>query len=248
MRAVHEARYHDEGCFITLTYNAEHLPAGGTLVPQDFVKFMKRFRKAIAPKRVRFFHCGEYGDTLGRPHYHALIFGHDFDRANWEPIKRLANDHILYRSGELESYWSLQDRSIGFSSVAPMTFETAAYVSRYCTKKVTGPPAERHYGARRPEYSTQSRRPGLGAAYLKAYGAEIYRDDMIVIERGGKPVKMKPPRYYDALYEAVDFGRLARVKDERQLLAEKHKPSARQLEAMEIIGKQKGRMLKRPLT
>jgi hypothetical protein len=39
---------------------------------------MKRLRKKIQPLKIRFFHCGEYGDKTRRPHYHALIFGYGF--------------------------------------------------------------------------------------------------------------------------------------------------------------------------
>jgi hypothetical protein len=34
--------------------------------------------KKISPLKIRFFHCGEYGDKTRRPHYHALIFGYGF--------------------------------------------------------------------------------------------------------------------------------------------------------------------------
>jgi len=37
--------------------------------------FLKRLRKAIEPRIIRYFLCGEYGEKYGRPHYHALIFG-----------------------------------------------------------------------------------------------------------------------------------------------------------------------------
>ena len=39
---------------------------------------MKRLRKKLHPLKIRFFHCGEYGDKTRRPHYHALIFGYSF--------------------------------------------------------------------------------------------------------------------------------------------------------------------------
>ena len=79
VRCMHEASLHDENSFLTLTYSDENLPPGGSLHLPDFQNFMKRLRKSIAPKRVRFYHCGEYGDILSRPHYHALLFGYDFD-------------------------------------------------------------------------------------------------------------------------------------------------------------------------
>src|SRR4051794_29862641 len=44
IRCSHEAKLHEENCFITLTYAPEHLPPGGTLVVKDFQDFMKRLR------------------------------------------------------------------------------------------------------------------------------------------------------------------------------------------------------------
>jgi hypothetical protein len=43
-----------------------------------FQIFMKRLRHRVKPLKIRFFHCGEYGDKTRRPHYHALIFGYGF--------------------------------------------------------------------------------------------------------------------------------------------------------------------------
>ena len=75
MRCVHEASLYDENCFITLTYDDEFLPVGGSLDKGAFPRFMKRLRKKFEPRRIRFYHAGEYGDRFGRPHYHALLFG-----------------------------------------------------------------------------------------------------------------------------------------------------------------------------
>ena len=76
VRCAHEMQMHEDNCFITLTYNAEHLPAPETLLLRDFQLFMKTLRNKNGAG-IRFFHCGEYGDKLARPHYHALLFGHD---------------------------------------------------------------------------------------------------------------------------------------------------------------------------
>jgi hypothetical protein len=51
------------------------VPEDGSLNVAHFQKFMKRLRDRIKPLKIRFFHCGEYGDKTRRPHYHALIFG-----------------------------------------------------------------------------------------------------------------------------------------------------------------------------
>ena len=84
MRCVHEASMHEDNCFITLTFDDDHL-GDGSLKVSDFQNFMKRLRQAIAPKKVRFFHCGEYGAKLSRPHHHACLFGFDFpDKVLWK--------------------------------------------------------------------------------------------------------------------------------------------------------------------
>jgi hypothetical protein len=80
MRILHEASLNLHNSFITLTYNNAHLPgtqpddngnydAEGTLKLADFQKFMKRLRKKYSNKKIRFYHCGEYGEKQGRPHY-----------------------------------------------------------------------------------------------------------------------------------------------------------------------------------
>ena len=47
IRCVHEARMHEDNCFVTLTYDKEHLPDDGSLRPRDFVLFMKQLRQFL---------------------------------------------------------------------------------------------------------------------------------------------------------------------------------------------------------
>lgn len=63
-----EAAQYEDNCFITLTYDDEHLPLGMSLVPKDLQDFLKRFRSRIAPIKVRYYGVGEYGDQTQRPH------------------------------------------------------------------------------------------------------------------------------------------------------------------------------------
>ena len=136
MRCMHEKQSHERSAFITLTYDEEHLPQDGGLDVSHFQKFMKRLRKKRG--KVRFFHCGEYGDMKGRPHYHAILFGIDF----WDDqvLVEEKNDNPYYISAELAQLWPFGQHRIG-----EVTFESSAYVARYIMKKITGKQAPEHY-------------------------------------------------------------------------------------------------------
>jgi len=227
IRCVHEASLYERNCFITLTYNPESLPKGGTLVKKDFQDFMKRLRERV-PDRIRFFHCGEYGEvcktcskgkpyceceefipSIGRPHYHAALFNFDFsDKKLWKTTR---NGDKLYVSELLDSCW--QEK--GHCTVGDLTFSSAAYVARYIAKKITGPRAEAHYGGRLPEYTTMSRRPGVGREWVRQWSADIFPVDSVVIR--GK--EMKVPKFYNRVFELEFPEEYARVKATRRDVA-----------------------------
>lgn len=189
LRCVHESRLYDDNCFVTLTYDKEHLPKDGSLRPRDFVLFMKRLRKLKGPG-VRFFHCGEYGENFARPHHHAILFNCDFgDRRFYSG----EGENTLYTSSVLDGLWGN-----GRCAIGAVTFESAGYVARYALKKVTGDNAAEHYNGRLPEYLTMSRRPGIGAGYYDKFARDWYPRDEVVV-RG---VACKPPRFYDKRLEA----------------------------------------------
>lgn len=174
---------------MTLTYDDEHLPEDGSLDRSAFRYFMDRLRKRIGYRSVRYFHCGEYGERSGRPHYHALLFGLGFADKKRIPS---SEERPLWVSPMLEELWPC-----GTSVIGQVTFESAAYVARYVTKKVTGARAADHYGGRVPEYATMSRRPGIGRAWFEQFGNDVFPADEVVSR--GHP--SKPPRYYDGLLE-----------------------------------------------
>lgn len=207
LRCVHESSLYDNNCFLTLTYNDEHLPCNGSLNVEDFQLFMKRLRKSIAPDKVRFFQCGEYGETYGRPHHHCLLFGYEFE--DKEIIGRTLDGNFVYRSPRLDNLWGK-----GFCSIGAVTFESAAYVARYVLKKVNGDQAEDHYQGRKPEYITMSRRPGIGADWFAQFETDCYPKDFITIRDG---LKCHPPKYYDKLYERNHGeNELAIIKEKRK--------------------------------
>lgn len=199
---------HEASSFITLTYDNEHVPKDGSLNVRDFQLFMKKLRRGSSVP-LRFFHCGEYGDENLRPHFHACLFGEDF-LADRVFLKNNPRGEPLYGSRRLYEAWgkgAFEQQTIG-----ALTFESAAYVARYCLKKVTGPRAVSHYGDRKPEYVTMSRRPGIGSAWMLRFGAETYASDSVVM-RGRE---MMPPPFYDKLLQKTDPFLFESIKDERE--------------------------------
>lgn len=214
VRCMHEASLYEDNSFLTLTYDEEHLPPDRSLVcprdvdgihyPGDFQLFMKRLRRSLGKKKVRYFHCGEYGAVLLRPHYHALLFGHDFSDKQYFSER---NGNKVFTSGELSSLWPK-----GFSVVGQVTFESAAYVARYVMKKVTGDRAAEHYMGRHPEYITMSRRPGIGRGWYDKFKGDVFPLDRVVV-RGSST---RPPRFYDNLLARDDRSTYELLKIKRE--------------------------------
>lgn len=195
---------YEKNCFITLTFNDENLNKKLTLVKRDFQLFMKRLRKRFLDESIRYYHCGEYGTLLQRPHHHAILFNFDFpDKKLWQVREKIP----LYRSEILEELWPY-----GFCTIGQATFESAAYVARYILKKITGDRAAAHYGDRLPEYTTMSRRPGIARAWYDRYKSDVYPHDYVVI-RGGR--RCRPPRYYDSIYDLEEPKKFKKIKYNR---------------------------------
>jgi len=178
---------------------------------------MKRLRFHFADKKIKFFACGEYGDESLRPHYHACLFGIDFaDRWHYKTKKGIKH----YRSPTLEKLWTF-----GNSDIGDVTFESAAYVARYITKKITGPKAEEHYShvdkttgeitQKIPEFIRMSRRPGIAKAWYEKFKDDVYPSGSVVI-RG---VEMKPPGFYSKQLEKENPEEWSRQKARNQNLA-----------------------------
>ena len=219
IRCLHEASLYEDNAFVTLTYSDDKLPLHNSLQKSDYQKFMKRLRKRFPDRKIRFFHAGEYGEKLSRPHYHACLFNFDF------PDKKLyktSNSNKLFTSKILESLWPH-----GISITGDVTFESAAYVARYITKKILGPMAENFYTHTdehgevhpiQPEYVTMSRRPGIGKPWLDKYKTDVFPHDFVVVR--GK--KMKVPKFYEKELEKSDPSTYKKIKWRRESKAEKN--------------------------
>lgn len=137
---------HSDSAFVTLTYDDDHLPEGGTLVPKHPQDWLKRIRRKIEPSKIRYYLVGEYGEKTGRPHYHAIIFGLSYHG----PDAQLMQDT-----------WGKGGLYFG-----DLTKDSAAYVTGYITKKWTNkndPKVQQFLKGRHEEFARMSKRPGLGA-------------------------------------------------------------------------------------
>lgn len=183
-RLIHEKQYHSEASFVTLTYKDEYLPRGGSLEKRDFQLFMKRFRKALEPKKVKYYACGEYGEKKRRPHYHFIVFGFDDPLAYWDPLLK------ALRSPFLEPIWGKGNVTTG-----TVTYDSCRYVSDYIGKSYSGPLAEKVYGERERPFQLQSN--GLGKRFA------LDTKDKIIMDEGLKMrgVHVGLPRYYKKVLE-----------------------------------------------
>lgn len=218
VRVAHEASLHEQSSFVTLTYNPENLPDDLSLSMRVSQLFIKRLRKAIAPTKLRFFGCGEYGPQTWRPHYHYIIFGYGFpDKVPW----RIApTGQQIYRSPLLESVWTA-----GHSEIGSVTRESGQYVAKYCLKKITGAPSEEHYKrvhpvtgevfSVKPEFGCMSTKPGIGFGWFARFETDFNPSGFVVLDG----VKYSIPRFYkkklqgrnedpSKLYQADDYRRL----------------------------------------
>lgn len=216
IRCVHESKMHFQNSYLTLTYNDDSVPWSSvtgeqTLVKKHLQDFMKRLRFHLSKQdiEVRFFACGEYGETTHRPHYHVILFGYDFPDKYFHTISKDGNPY--YISPTLEKIWSH-----GQCLVADVTYETCAYVARYVTKKVTGDAAKDVYEGIQPEFVNMSRRPGIAKEWFDKYYKDVYPYDEVIID--GR--KLRPPRYYDEQFEKLNPERLEIIKDKRIAKAE----------------------------
>ena len=242
LRCQHETLLHEENSFITLTYSPDKLESP-SLQYEDFQLFMKRLRFHFVSKdpdkyqetyldkhgnektrcTIRFYACGEYGTKRRRPHFHACIFGADFDDKEVFQIKKGIK---LYKSETLEKLWKK-----GFCSIGNITFESAAYVARYATKKVkiskkTPQHLLDHYevidplgeiSELRPEFAKQSLKPAIGLGFIEQYHEDVYPKDFITLNNK----KYRPPKYYDnwlkkhnlSLYQQIKYRRKNNTSD-----------------------------------
>ena len=234
-KGLYEAECHKENWFLTITYDQDHLPDANTMIDtktgeelgenpfgslkeKDLTDFIKRLRTQYKRKYnktgIRYMACGEYGDQGNRPHYHMIAFNLPIPIETLKFHEYNENYEAMYRCTELEQIWGK-----GMIVAAEVNWNTCAYVARYITKKVGIPTQEDYYKCLgiQPEFFRMSRRPGIGREYYEKHKEEIYKKDELIIKKyGGGTMKVKPPKYYDKLYDLEYPEEFEKIKKERK--------------------------------
>lgn len=205
LRMLHELDVWDKAVFLTLTYNDVSLPYNGpymlsgpgdkyqykspigpvldcwpSLCKEDLQKFWKRLRKNHGSKTIKYFACGEYGDSTQRPHYHAIIYGLGFSRDDRNTIM---------------ACWPFCDwhqKTIAEKSFGIVQPESIQYVAQYIDKKYSGDLAVEEYYARAREPTFRVGSQGLGLNYIDK-NKETMVQNGYVTQSGNK---RSIPRYY----------------------------------------------------
>lgn len=171
-----EALHSGPSAYITLTYNDDFLPEGGSLNPLDWKHYYDRLRHRSGIGAVRYFTVGEYGGKKGRPHYHALLF----DVPPTPQYARLLNE-----------CWAKESRKgqrvpMGFVDVGIVQEGSIDYVANYTLKKLNGDQAVEEYGDRAHPFCRMSRRPPIGSAGIARIVSNLHsRSGAVLLARQG---------------------------------------------------------------
>lgn len=242
VRCMHEAQMHERNCFITLTYKDALL----SLVPRDLTLFWKDLRNALGP--FRYYACGEYGETYGRPHFHACIFGLDFSDRRY--FKKGASGARVDTSAVLDGIWKR-----GFCSVGDVTLESAGYVARYIMKKQLGADVPAKFEIlnvesgeifeREHEFARMSLKPGIGKSWLLKYASDVFPHGTVIVN--GR--ECGTPKFYDKWFKLEDAEAYARMAARRIESADAvfDDNSPRRLRDKGLVAKRKVGLLKREI-
>lgn len=214
-RCEHEAKQYRWNTFLTLTYADDKLPAEG-LRPYDLTNFIKRLRKRALNRNndaimrddrlpIRYLACGEYGETTGRPHYHALLFN-----AGFRDRKQVAKD--LYESDILRELWPFGQHKLGDATPA-----AANYIAQYALKKqaqhlisewrrayICDIKTRDHITRdgeilTPPPFQHMSLKPAIGATWAATYYKDMAHGFLVT-----KGVKHAIPRHYKTILKRRD--------------------------------------------
>lgn len=244
-RGYLEAITQPNAWFITLTYDDEHnfipeeiiLPTGhsftelepgdwkGSLQPNDLTQFMKNLRQIMKREYnhegIKFIACGEYGGEGRRPHYHLILYNCPFPTDSFYEPRIDWEKNTYFQNKIIERAWGK-----GIVNITEANWNTIAYVARYITKKIKGKESDLYYAVqgeikeifRTSRGNEKTGHSGIGYDYYEKHKDEIYRTDQIMIKNNKGIHYVRPPKYFDNMYEKENPERMKEIKRLRKVM------------------------------
>lgn len=178
IRIFHESQNWDRNCFVTLTYDDQHLPP--EIRKDDIQNFIKRLRKQ-SDRKIRYYAVGEYGEQTRRPHYHIVIFNEDFMSSRYY----YSISDSMYGNSELQRTWGM-----GQVTISELNMARAKYTAGYVTKKIND----------QDTFSLMSRKPAIGRYWFDEHKDNIRRLEKVVVDGKEYPI----PKVYRNWVEGND--------------------------------------------
>ncbi|UXX51222.1 replication initiator protein [Bacteriophage N127_L5035_C77.3] len=227
-RMMLELDHSKTAIFVTLTYDPLNVPVACSLDDgsvlfslnkRDVQLFMKRLRKTFDGREIRFYLAGEYGAQTHRPHYHAILFGLSLaDFPDLKPVSQNSFGQFLYSSEKMYEIWKL-----GNVALAEVSWQTCAYVARYCVKKLSDDVSRETYESFgvEPEFALMSRRPGIAGFYAQEHPDLIDKSKQYFSDYNGvSPRTSCPtPKFVFQKLELTNPELFAKIKMQRQIYA-----------------------------
>ena len=202
---------------------------GPTLNPYDMDTFLNSLRKHFKDKGhegIKYFYAGEYGSTTARPHYHIILMNCPLNPFEFYDPHIDSNYKAHFKSHELENLWATgptgKRKPKGMIDIAELEWSAAAYVARYCTKKLNPDQDKRAYleNGKLPEFVRMSK--GIGFDYFNDNMESIYKNDEIIMKTiHGNVGAIKPPRAFDRRLEKANPKLYRMIKKSREKAADR---------------------------
>lgn len=166
--------YNGISAYVTFTYDDNHLVfktgyVNPTLSKEDLHKYLDKIKHQLRDVDYQYYVCGEYGDKFGRPHYHALFFGLDYQ--------------IYYKF--FQNSWKK-----GSVKILPCAPDAFRYVTKYITESYSHDDSKYFDYGQIPPFHKYSR--GLGSQIFNLYKNDIEKKGYFIY----KSRKIFVNRYY----------------------------------------------------
>lgn len=247
-RIMAECSEHEHNYFITFTYDDINIPIPeeteyngkiftndgtwtGSLYPNDITRFINSLRRYFHRKGhtgIKYYYAGEYGETTQRPHYHMIIMNCPLDINEFYDFHQDPTTKKLHwKSHEIENFWQE-----GMIDIGEVEYASAAYVARYCMKKITENTDKTIYWSKgmHPEFVRMSRRPGIGITYYNENKYNIYENDEVIITSvKGNVNVIKPPKAFDQRFKEEHPEWWEKIQESRAVAAERSRQIEKEL-------------------